>query len=145
MEYKGRQIVDEIPKTIITDVISFKGDNTHGDIYLSTEEVSNFIEKLTEARDKMRKEKNDTRLKLDMYEGYQSDEYFYDRANAELFVTIETEEPESDDKRFERIELEKFRIDEEIRIQEETDRKKKEKYTKEVIEYLEGLGYKVHK
>lgn len=144
MEYKGRQIVDEIPKTIITDVISFKGDNTHGDIYLSTEEVSNFIEKLTEARDKMRKEKNDTRLKLDMYEGYQG-EYLYDRANAELFVTIETEEPESDDKRFERIELEKFRIDEEIRIQEETNRKKKEKYTKEVIEYLEGLGYKVHK
>lgn len=144
MEYKGRQIVDEIPKTIITDVISFKGDNTHGDIYLSTEEVSNFIEKLTEARNKMSQEKNDTRLKLDMYEGYQG-EYFYDRANAELFVTIETEEPESDDKRFERIELEKFRIDEEIRIQEETDRKKKEKYTKEVIEYLEGLGYKVHK
>ena len=144
MEYKGRQIVDEIPKTIITDVISFKGDNTHGDIYLSAEEVSNFIEKLTEARDKMSQEKNDTRLKLDMYEGYQG-EYLYDRANAELFVTIETEEPESDDKRFERIELEKFRIDEEIRIQEETDRKKKEKYTKEVIEYLEGLGYKVHK
>ena len=144
MEYKGRQIVDEIPKTITTDVISFKGDNTHGDIYLSTEEVSNFIDKLTEARDKMSQEKNDTRLKLDMYEGYQG-EYFYDRVNAELFVTIETEEPESDDKRFERIELEKFRIDEEIRIQEETDRKKKEKYTKEVIEYLEGLGYKVHK
>lgn len=144
MEYKGRQIVDEIPKTIITDVISFKGDNTHGDIYLSTEEVSNFIEKLTEARDKMSQEKNDTRLKLDMYEGYKG-EYFYDRENAELFVTIETEEPEPDDKRFERIELEKFRIDEEIRIQEETDRKKKEKYTKEVIEYLEGLGYKVHK
>jgi hypothetical protein len=106
--------------------------------------VSNFIEKLTEARDKMSQEKNDTRLKLDMYEGYQG-EYFYDRENAELFVTIETEEPEPDDKRFERIELEKFRIDEEIRIQEETDRKKKEKYTKEVIEYLEGLGYKVHK
>ena len=144
MEYRGRQIVDEIPKTTITDVISFKGDNTHGDIYLSTEEVSNFIEKLTEARDKMSQEKNNTRLKLDMYEGY-SGEYFYDRENAELFVTIETEEPESDDKRFERIELEKFRIDEEIRIQEETERKKKEKYTKEVIEYLEGLGYKVHK
>lgn len=145
MEYKGRQIIDEIPKTIITDVISFKGDNTHGNIYLSTEEVSNFIEKLTDARDKMSQEKNNTRLKLDMYEGYQSNDYPYDNSNAELFVTIETEEPEPDNKRFERIELEKFRINEEIRIQEETNKKKKEKYTKGVIEYLEGLGYKVYK
>lgn len=147
MEYRGRNIPDEIPKTTRTGITQLRGDDTSCDIRLSKDELSIFIDTLSSTRDSMdelERAGKSVEVEFLVFEGYEG-ECQIDKSYPSMHVFLETSEPEPEDEKSERIEKEKYEIDESIRILEETEKRRKEKNVRDAIEFLEKNGYKVHK
>lgn len=145
MDYRGHFIRDcenNVEKTYVTTV---KG-NFIDEIIFEPDEFSNFIKMLENIRKSLEDIKADEKEVIFTLTESPKDEdeircSISDDARIDIYVRTTVNEPE--EKRAERIEKEKKEIDNAISLIEEVEKKQKDKYTKEAIEHLSELGYKI--
>lgn len=149
MEYRGRNIVDEITNEERIFKFELEGDNSYGEIDLDKEEFRDFVDKLVKLRDEIdslqERSYHDTRVVLDVREGYTPEERNEYESYCGIEVWLKEYYYETKEERERRIEREKKAIDDEIALEQETASKRHDKYIEEAKELLEKEGYEVKK
>lgn len=144
MEYRGRNIEENITNIERKLEIKLEGDNYFGEINLSKKEFNKFVDKLIKLRENISSDDRSIEILFDLCEGnsnFISDE----EIPCDLSIyTIETfyETPNEKEKR---IKMEKNKIDEEIEMEKEVREKQHKKTIKEAKKLLESEGYDVKK
>lgn len=148
MEYRGRNIEDEITNEERMFKFELEGDNPYGEIKLGVGDFGDFVDKLVKLReelDGLQINNGYYTVMLDISEGYSPVE----RNEIESYCGIEvwlyktTYETKEESER--RIEREKKAIDEEIERENEVAGKRHEKNINKAKELLEREGYEVRK
>lgn len=149
MEYRGRNIVDEITNEERIFKFELEGDNSYGEINLDKGEFGDFVDKLIKLREELDSLQNrsyhDTRVVLDVREGYTPEERNEIESYCGIEVWFKEYYYETKEEKERRIEREKKAIDEEIEREHEMTSKLHDKYINEAKELLEREGYEVRK